>query len=347
MHENARLVQQAADEAMRSVRMELRQVREASEIDSRDTIDRARCLSVQAKGLEKMATEREAAEEANRPVTMANDETTHVLAQAHDEIADARVVAEAVISAAKRQASDAETRATEAVERAYRIEMDARMSVNAAHAEVVEAQTACAEEGQRSASHLARVRAEAEAEVERSRRILAANASNETYAITKAKSEAQRDVESVMAGIRGVRQMYEAEVAEITEMLHAAEMRTEVLLASAAAAEEVDRVASKVAQAKEDVSAAMREAEDAPETATQRMELPEAVVGAAASAALEAAQGEIRASQQAASSFVERAQQLVERMRQEAALAVAATQGEREEALRAAYAAAPISCGVK
>ena len=59
-----------------------------------------------------------------------------------------------------------------------------------------------------------------------------------------------------------------------------------------------------------------------------------------ANAALEAAQAEIRASQQAASSFVERAQQLVERVREEAALVVAATTAEVEEELRAAYAAA-------
>ena len=144
-HENAAMVQAAAEAALRTAR-EQEAVRAA---ESEARVARARRQSMDTQQSCETATE-----EANRARAAAAAE----VARAHDELAVAKEVAEAAASSARREAAAQATLATKAIEEARRIEQEARRTEQRAEAAVAAAREEVSSTKEEAAAELARLR---------------------------------------------------------------------------------------------------------------------------------------------------------------------------------------------
>ena len=144
-HENAAMVQAAAEAALRTAR-EQEAVRAA---ESEARVARARRQSRDTQQSCETATE-----EANRARAAAAAE----VARAHDELAVAKEVAEAAASSARREAAAQATLATKAIEEARRIEQEARRTEQRAEASVAAAREEVSSTKEEAAAELARLR---------------------------------------------------------------------------------------------------------------------------------------------------------------------------------------------
>ena len=144
-HENAAMVQAAAEAALRTAR-EQEAVRAA---ESEARVARARRQSMDTQQSCETATE-----EANRARAAAAAE----VARAHDELAVAKEVAEAAASSARREAAAQATLATKAIEEARRIEQEARRTEQRAEAAVAAAREEVSSTKEAAAAELARLR---------------------------------------------------------------------------------------------------------------------------------------------------------------------------------------------